>query len=75
MHRKALRRVRRKEMERKGGERRRLENWSVSCFWKRSRCWSSCSWSWVASMDITWFLRMLIRPRNEPWFSVAGIFG
>lgn len=49
------------------------EKRSPTCFWKSSR--SSISWSWVPSMDMTWFLRMLIRPRNEPWFSVvAGIF-
>lgn len=59
------------EVEDKSSEKR-----SPMCFWKSSR--SSISWSWLPSMDITWFLRMLIRPRNEPWllFSVvAGIFG
>uniref|UniRef100_A0A2P2IIT9 Uncharacterized protein n=1 Tax=Rhizophora mucronata TaxID=61149 RepID=A0A2P2IIT9_RHIMU len=52
-----------------GGDKKSAKR-SATCFWSSSRSSSSCSWS----MDITWFRRMLILPRNDCWFSVAGMF-
>ncbi|KAJ0824207.1 hypothetical protein HanRHA438_Chr17g0790001 [Helianthus annuus] len=42
------------------------ERRSVTCFWNCSTSSISCSYA-------TWFRRMLIRLRKDPWLSVGGI--
>lgn len=60
MHRNASRSLRNQAMERRGmgpgegeaeAEGTRSERWSATCFWKSSRCSSSCSW--LMSMETT----------------------